>query len=82
MSNLALGFVSDSRFGAGQVIPATNRATSRKWRALGVPEAPAQLVAPGTCQACGTACCVCPSCTALFAGHCADCAAVPGWRKL
>jgi hypothetical protein len=28
------GFVSDSRFGAGQVVPRTNRASTRKWRKL------------------------------------------------
>jgi hypothetical protein len=27
------GFVSNSRFGSGQVIPRTNREVSRKWRA-------------------------------------------------
>jgi hypothetical protein len=26
------GFISDSRFGGGQVIKRTNRSTSRKWR--------------------------------------------------
>jgi hypothetical protein len=28
------GFISNSRFGSGQVIPRTNRETTRKWRSL------------------------------------------------
>lgn len=31
-NSAAVGFVRDSRFGSGQVIKGTNRATSRKWR--------------------------------------------------
>jgi len=34
-THLARGFVSDSRFGGGQVIKRTNRQSTRKWRKVG-----------------------------------------------
>ena len=79
--NQARGFVRDSRFGSGQVIKGANRATVRKWRALGMPEVKAELVKPGTCEACGAVRCACSSCTALMGGKCPECAGIPEVKR-
>jgi hypothetical protein len=34
-NSLGVGFVRNERFGSGQVVPGTNRQTSRKWRKIG-----------------------------------------------
>ena len=81
MSSLARGFVRDSRFGNGQVIKGTNRETTRKWRALGVPTVARQLVKPGNCSKCGSECCLCLNCIAVMKGaFCPTCAKIPGFR--
>lgn len=78
MSTQGRGFVRDSRFGSGQVIKGTNRATVRKWLALGMPETKAEFVKPGTCEGCGAPRCACSWCTKLMGGKCPGCAGIPG----
>lgn len=78
MSALDRGFVRDSRFGDGPVIKGTNRETSRKWRALGIPDVTRSLVKPGICIECGAACCFCVHCLAHRGERCAGCARIPG----
>lgn len=82
MSSLSRGFVRDSRFGEGAVIKGTNRETSRKWRALGVPDAPKKLVEPGQCEKCQRTCCLCEKCVAHRGGKvCPECSGISGVRS-
>lgn len=79
MSHLSQGFVRDSRFGSGWVIKGTNRETTRKWRKLGVPDAPGGFAKGGVCTKCGKLCCVCERCVAFKGGEvCAECSGIPG----
>lgn len=77
----ATGFVRDSRFGPGQVIPGTNRETSKKWRKLGIPDVTRGYVQAGACIQCGTTTCVCIHCFALRKGKCPGCAQIPGHKE-
>lgn len=79
MSTRDRGFVRNSRFGDGPVIPGTNRANTKKWYALGRgAEGPRVLAVPGTCEACGSARCACIWCTKLMGGKCPGCAGISG----
>lgn len=64
MSSTQRGFVSDARFArpGDQVIQRTNRQTTRKWRALGVPDVAARFAVAGICDQCGQAICNCGDC--------------------
>lgn len=68
MSHRSKGFVRNSRYGSGPVIPGTNRDITRSWRSLGIPE-PRAFAHPDTCEVCQAAICNCRDCQAFKGAH-------------
>lgn len=83
MSEQSRGFVRNSRFGSGQVIPGTNRATTRKWREVcGALDLARVLVQQEFCSRCGAVCCNCIDCRGTKGvGLCGKCSGKEGVKS-